>query len=174
MRRLIPLGFGAFILFSVVVAAADGDWAYWRGAAATGMARGDAPIKWNDTQGVRWKATIPGRGFSSPVVWGDRIFLTTAVPADAAAAKRGLVEHRFLVQCYDRATGKVLWEQVARTETPHELAHPTYGSFASNAPITDGKYIYAFFGSRGLYAYTMDGQPVWQKDFGQLRMNRSP
>jgi outer membrane protein assembly factor BamB len=173
MRRFITLGLGAFILFNVVdvvLRAADGDWAYWRGADATGMARGDAPLTWSDTQNIRWKVSIPGRGFSSPVVWGDRIFLTTAVPGDAAAARRGLVEHRFVVQCYDRKSGKILWERVATTDTPHELAHPTYGSFASNAPVTDGKYVYAFFGSRGLHAFTIDGQPVWQKDFGRLRM----
>ena len=170
MQRFITLGLAGFILFNVVVAAADGDWAYWRGASATGMARGDAPTTWSDTQGVRWKATVPGRGFSSPVVWGDRIFLTTAVPNDAATARAGLVEHRFVVHCYDRKTGKLLWERVAKTDTPHEPAHPTYGSFASNSPITDGKHVYAFFGSRGLHAFTIDGQPVWQKDFGRLRM----
>ena len=181
MRRFITLGLTGFILFNVVVAAADGDWAYWRGASATGMARGDAPTAWSDTQGVRWKATVPGRGFSSPVVWGDRIFLTTAIPGGevrlkpdtttaTAAPRSGLVEHRFVVHCYDRKTGKLLWERVAKTDTPHEPAHPTYGSFASNSPITDGKHVYAFFGSRGLHAFTIDGQPVWQKDFGQLRM----
>jgi outer membrane protein assembly factor BamB len=169
MRRFITLGLTGFILFNAVIAAADGDWAYWRGADATGMARGDAPTTWSDTQGVRWKATVPGRGFSSPVVWGDRIFLTTAVPSDAGA-RAGLVEHRFLVHCYDRKTGKLLWERVANTGTPHEPAHPTYGSFASNSPITDGKHVYAFFGSRGLHAFTIDGQPVWQRDFGPLRM----
>jgi outer membrane protein assembly factor BamB len=170
MKRLLAAGFPAFILLTVLVAAADGDWAYWRGAHADGMARGDAPLRWSDTEGIGWKATVPGRGFSSPVVWGDRIFLTTAVPADPAAARARLVEHRFVVLCYDRKTGKLLWERVARTETPHELAHPTYGSFASNSPVTDGKHVYAFFGSRGLYAYTLDGQLTWQKDFGRLSM----
>ena len=98
------------------------------------------------------------------------------LPHDSRADRRGyrrerrLVEHRFVVLCYDRKTGKLLWERVAKTDTPHEPHHPTYGSFASNSPITDGKHVYAFFGSRGLHAFTIDGQPVWQKDFGQLRM----
>ena len=153
-----------------LVAAADGDWGYWRGPDATGVARGDAPLTWSDTQGVRWKTNVPGRGFSSPVVWGDRIFLTTAIPADEAAAKSRLVEHRFVVYCYDRRDGKVIWERVAKTATPHESHHPTYGSFASNSPVTDGTHVFAYFGSRGLYAYTMDGELVWQKDFGPLRM----
>lgn len=166
----------AFLLCAAVLAiawplrAVDGDWMYWRGPDATGMARGDAPLRWSDTEGIKWKANVPGRGFSSPVISGDRIFLTTAIPNDAEAAKAGLVEHRFVVLCYDRATGTVLWERVAKTATPHELHHPSYGSFASNSPVTDGTHVFAFFGSRGLYAYTMDGQLVWQKDFGLLRM----
>jgi outer membrane protein assembly factor BamB len=170
MKRIVSCGLTALILFTTFAVAADGDWPYWRGPEATGMARGDAPLRWSDTENIRWRATIPGRGFSSPVVWGDRIFLTTAVPSDAAAARARLVEHRFVVLCVDRKTGKVVWERVARTETPHELAHPTYGSFASNSPVTDGRHVYAFFGSRGLFAYTLDGQPVWQKDFGRLTM----
>jgi hypothetical protein len=169
----------AFLLCAAVLAiawplrAVDGDWMYWRGPDATGMARGDAPLRWSDTEGIKWKANVPGRGFSSPVISGDRVFLTTAIPNDAEAAKAGLVEHRFVVLCYDRATGKLLWERVAKTATPHELHHPSYGSFASNSPVTDGTHVFAFFGSRGLYAYTMDGQLVWQKDFGLLRMYMS-
>jgi outer membrane protein assembly factor BamB len=170
MRRIFTLSLTVFILYEAFPRAADGDWAYWRGPNATGVARGDAPLRWSDTDNIRWKATIPGRGFSSPVVWGARIFLTTAVPSDAAAAKARLVEHRFIVQCLDRNTGKLLWERVVKTDVPHEPYHSTYGSFASNSPVTDGKHVYAFFGSRGLYAFTIDGQPVWQKDFGQLRM----
>jgi outer membrane protein assembly factor BamB len=166
MRRLTFLF--AFLLGSLV-AASEGDWAYWRGPEATGMGRGDPRLHWSDTEGIRWKASIPGRGISSPVVWGDRIFLTTAVPTDAAATGR-LVEHRFVVLCYDRKTGKLIWERVARTETPHESYHTTYGSFASNSPVTDGTHVYAFFGSRGLYAYTLDGRLAWEKQFGPLTM----
>ena len=160
-----------FVCGSTILAT-DGDWAYWRGPNADGMARGDAPLRWSDTERIRWKVTVPGRGHSSPVVWGDRIFLTTAVPATAAdaPARNRLVEHRFLVLCYDRKTGRLLWDRVAKVDTPHESYHPTYGSFASNSPVTDGRHVYAFFGSRGLYAYTLDGKPVWQKDFGRLAM----
>lgn len=162
----------AFAGISAVVTAADGDWAYWRGPKADGMAVGDARLRWSDTEGIRWKVTVPGKGHSSPVVWGDRIFLTTAVPTTAAgaAATGRLVEHRFVVLCYDRKTGALRWERVARVETPHEPHHSTYGSFASNSPVTDGRHVYAFFGSRGLHAYTLDGQLAWQKDFGRLTM----
>jgi outer membrane protein assembly factor BamB len=156
---------------------AAADWPRWRGPEADGMARGDAPLRWSDQERIAWKATIPGKGHSSPVVWGDRVFVTTAVPSTASAsdAQRAIgsgsvPEHRFMLLCLDRKTGKVLWERVARVETPHESHHPMYGSFASNSPITDGQHVIAFFGSRGLFAYTLDGTPAWEKDFGQLRM----
>jgi outer membrane protein assembly factor BamB len=133
------------------------------------MARGDAPLRWSDSEHVAWKVPVPGRGHSSPVVWGNRIFVTTAVPT-GPVTPGVLQEHRFVLFCYDRATGKVLWERVARVATPHQTYHAQYGSFASNSPVTDGTHVYAFFGSRGLYAYTLQGELAWQKEFGQLRM----
>jgi outer membrane protein assembly factor BamB len=170
-------------------AASEGDWAYWRGPAADGMAVGDAPLHWSDTQNVRWKTDIPGRGNSSPVIWGDKIFLTTAIKTGSADVKEEpaappapgakprlstpgpQAEHDFVVLCLDRKTGKILWRQTATTATPHEGYHPTYGSFASNSPVTDGKHVYAFFGSRGMYCYDMKGKLIWKKDFGvQMRM----
>ena len=123
-------------------AANESYWPYWRGPAADGMAVGDAPLNWSDTQNVKWKADIPGRGSSSPVIWGDRIFVTTAIPTGAPAkteAKqeapatpapkfgRGMgfggpppVEQNFVVLCFDRETGKELWRRTATTATPHE------------------------------------------------------
>jgi outer membrane protein assembly factor BamB len=161
---------------------AQAEWRQWRGPFFTGMAAGDAPLMWNDATNVRWKVEIPGRGHSSPIVSGNRIFLTTAIPtgnktetpAPAEGGGRGGpgggagvgVEHRFEVLALDRTTGKILWQKTATTATPHEGYHRNYGSFASNSPATDGKRVYAFFGSRGLYAYDVDGRPLWQKDFG--------
>ena len=162
----------AALAFVSASAAADSDWPHWRGPNDDGMARGDAPLRWSDDEHIAWKATGPGRGHSSPVVWGARIFLTTAVPTSAADARRSLVEHKFMVLCYDRKTGKLLWEKVARVATPHQAAHAQYGSFASNSPITDGQHLWAFFGSRGLYCYTLAGDLLWQKDFGTLNMFR--
>jgi len=160
-------------------------WPQWRGPFFNGMARGDAPTSWSDTNNIKWKADIPGRGFSTPVIWGDRIFLTTAVPtgkpapaaanpapADAANQRRGpggeavpQPEQKFEVLCLDRKTGKLLWQRTAKIAIPHEGYHRAYGSFASNSPATDGKYVYAFFGSRGLYCYDFNGKLIWQKDF---------
>jgi outer membrane protein assembly factor BamB len=146
-------------------------WFQWRGPMNNGVAPGPAPLAWSDSSNVAWKVAIPGRGHSSPVVWGDRIFVTTAIPAEGATG--GLVEHRFVVMAIDRATGKTAWEQTATTATPHEMHHHQYGSFASNSPVTDGKRVYASFGSRGLYVYDMNGKEIWRKDFGvKLQMFR--
>ena len=156
------------------------NWFQWRGPMNNGVAVGDAPSTWSDTSNVAWRVAIPGRGHSSPVVWGDRIFITTAIPtgtvppaAPAAQGGRGrgrdaapLVEHRFVVMALDRATGKVVWEQTATTGTPHEPHHFQYGSFASNSPVTDGRRVYASFGSQGLFVYDMNGKQLWKKDFG--------
>ena len=177
-----------FGIYAAGIAPEGGNWPYWRGPAADGMAVGDAPLHWSDTHNVRWKTDIPGRGNSSPVVWGDQIFLTTAIrtgpaptpePPPAPAPKPGRmgmssgppVEHNFDVLCLDRKSGKIIWQRTAKTATPHEGYHNTYGSFASNSPVTDGKHVYVFFGSRGIYCYDMKGNLVWQKDYGvQLRM----
>lgn len=166
--RLGTWGPIAVILLQVVTLAAA-DWPHWRGPNHDGMARGDAPLHWSDTEHVAWKAEVPGRGLSSPVVSGDRVFVTTAVPTGPAVAG-ALPEHRFMVLCFDRKTGKLLWEKVARVATPHQRHHAKYGSFASNSPVTDGTHVIASFGSRGVYAYTVKGDLVWQKDLGQLQM----
>jgi outer membrane protein assembly factor BamB len=180
------------LLFGFALFAAQDDWAQWRGPNNDGMARGDAPHEWSDTKNIAWRAAIPGRGNSSPVLWGDKIFLTTAVPTDATTATtpptatsaaqerrqgRGPGgganagrEHRFVVMCLDRRSGKVLWERVAKVATPHEGYHHQYGSFASNTPVTDGKHVYAFFGSRGIYCYDLNGKLVWEKAFQPMRM----
>jgi len=160
----------AFGILAAGFAADETFWPYWRGAAADGMAAGDAPVNWSDTKNVLWKTDIPGLGNSSPIVWGDQVFLTTAIPADGAGAG-ALVENKFDVISLDRKTGKILWQQTAKTAVPHEGSHQTYGSFASNSPVTDGKLVYAFFGSRGVYCYDPKGKLIWQKDYNiQMRM----
>ncbi|MEI6667303.1 MAG: PQQ-binding-like beta-propeller repeat protein [Acidobacteriota bacterium] len=192
--RSTRIGYAALGLAGILAVCLTGDmlaqtanWPYWRGPAADGMAVGDAPVQWTDTQNVAWRTEIPGLGHSSPIVWGDRLFLTTAIPtggAPAAAAApapaaganphaspTALVEHKFDVLCLDRKTGKILWQRTAKTAVPHEAGHSQYGSFASNSPVTDGKFVYAFFGSRGMYCYDFDGKLIWEKDFGvQMRM----
>jgi outer membrane protein assembly factor BamB len=159
--------------------AGQANWPQWRGPALNGVVPGDAPLEWSDSRNVSWKIEIPGRGYSSPIVWGDKLFLTTAVPtgkgsgpADAGGGRgpggnAGVDEHRFVVMAFDRVSGKPLWQHTAATATPHEGYHRIYGSFASNNPATDGRHVYAFFGSQGLFAYDMNGKPVWKRDFNQ-------
>ncbi|HSE36688.1 MAG TPA: PQQ-binding-like beta-propeller repeat protein, partial [Blastocatellia bacterium] len=180
------------LLLGFALLTAQNDWPQWRGLNNDGMARGDAPHEWSDTKNVAWRVAIPGRGNSSPVIWGDKIFLTTAVPTGAATPdatatatqsaepqrqRRGPGgganagrEHKFVVMCLDRRNGKVLWERVAKVATPHEGYHHNYGSFASNTPVTDGKHVYAFFGSRGIYCYDLNGKLIWEKAFQPMRM----
>jgi outer membrane protein assembly factor BamB len=174
----------ALALFSsaILSAATTPEWPQWRGPFNTGMAVGDAPLRWDDRTNVRWTLPIPGRGHSTPVVAGDRLFLTTAVPTGrgtppvtagraGGGADAGL-EHRFEVIAVDRSTGRVAWQRTATVATPHEGYHRVYGSFASNSPATDGTRVFAFFGSRGLYAYDLSGTLLWQKDFGvRMRMD---
>jgi len=175
--------FAVLVLATTFVAGATpAEWPQWRGPFNTGMAEGDAPLHWDDTRNVRWKLAIPGRGHSTPVVAGNRLFVTTAVPTGkvmrpAARSRAGGgaddgLEHRFEVIAVDRQRGTIAWQRTATVATPHEGYHGVYGSFASNSPVTDGSRVFAFFGSRGLYAYDLDGTLLWKKDFGvRMRMD---
>jgi outer membrane protein assembly factor BamB len=159
--------------------AAEGFWPQWRGPYATGVSkRADPPDEWSETKNVRWKIEIPGRGSGSPVIWGDRVFVLSAVPqgVDTAAAHepRGMMTprlvHRYVVMAINRADGKVVWQQTARETAPSEGSHQDNGTFASSSAVTDGQHVIASFESQGLYAYDMNGTPVWEKDLGDKQM----
>ncbi len=154
----------ALLSGSLPTARAD-DWAHWRGPLGNGVAP-DArpPLGFGADSHVRWKTEIPGRGSSSPVVQGDRVFVTTAVPS---ADDPDTFDFRLL--CLDRATGKERWSRTAVTAKPHEGTHQTNG-FASASPCTDGRHVWAHFGSRGLFCFTIDGEPVWNRDFGDMHV----
>ena len=161
--------------------AAERFWAQWRGPYSTGTSKyARPPLEWSETKNIRWKISIPGRGSASPVVWGDRLFLLTAVPVGVSGAAehapRGGAQprevHRFMVLAIDRRTGKVIWERTAREERPHEASHPDNGTWASSSAITDGQRVYAWFESQGLFAYDMDGKLLWEKDLGDKRMRQ--
>jgi len=160
--------------------AAIRNWPQWRGPQANGVApQADPPITWSETNNVRWKLALPGKGHSSSIVWGERIFLTAAVPIgsaqkpvyDNAPGTHDNVpvthHHQFVVFAIHRQDGRILWKKVLREEFPHEGGHET-GSLASNSPVTDGERLYAFFGSRGLYCLDLDGEVKWQKDLGRM------
>lgn len=176
------------------------NWHHWRGPLANGVApHADPPVTWDETTHIKWKVAIPGSGNSTPIVWEDRIYLTTAVdtqrPADAAAAsasepaaregdappRRGggmfgvrqpTTVYQFLVLCLDRQSGRVVWQQVVTETLPHEGHHPDHG-FASSSPTTDGKFLYVSFGSRGIYCLDLDGNVLWRRDLGQMRTRNS-
>jgi len=159
--------------------AAERFWPQWRGPFATGVSRSATPpAEWSETKNIRWKVEIPGRGSSSPVIWDDRMFVLSAVPlgldAAAAHAPRGAVQprdrYRFVVLAIDRRTGKTIWERTAREEQPHEATHGDNGTYASSSAITDGRRVYAWFESQGMYVYDMDGTLLWSKDLGDKKM----
>ena len=152
-------------LLSTSASFAD-NWPHWRGVNGNGAANANPPTEWSDTKNVKWKVRIPGRGSGSPVIWENQVFVVTAVPAGGGGRTPRL---DFKLLCFDRATGKQMWEKTAISTTPHEGTHDTNG-FASASPCTDGKHVYAHFGSRGLYCYTLGGDLKWKRDdFGKMR-----
>ena len=158
---------------------AERSWGQWRGPYAKGVSNtANPPTRWSESQNILWKVVVPGRGSSSPVVWGDRVYVTTAVPVgvagDAQHQPRGGLPargtHRFMVMALDRATGRTVWEHTATEQEPHEAAHFDNGTWASGSPITDGQRLVAYFESFGLYVFDMRGTLLWQKDLGDKRM----
>lgn len=166
-----------------------GFWPQWRGPMATGAAvKGNPPVQFSETQNLKWKTAIPGKGHATPVVWGDKIIVQTAVATGekATAASGGAQSqgggpmaatqteyiHEFRVVLVDRGTGKIIWQTTVARELPLEGTHEL-GSWASNSPCTDGEFIYAYFGSRGIHCLDFEGNIVWQKDFGQLEKHMS-
>jgi outer membrane protein assembly factor BamB len=180
----VSLAAGAGSLLPALVAqkGADEFWPQWRGPQMSGVsASATPPGEWSESKNVRWKIEIPGRGSASPVVWGDRVFVLTAVPAagdvgDPHAPRGGLPVrgvHRFVIMAINRKDGRVVWQQTAREAEPHEASHNDNGTWASSSAITDGEHVIAPFESQGIYAYDMNGKLVWQKDLGDKYMRNT-
>lgn len=156
------------------LAAFADNWGHWRGPDGNGAAlNASPPTEWSASKNIQWKVAVPGNGSSSPVVWDDRIFITTAVEVDGSSGAplrgRGLPELEFRLLCFHRGDGRLLWSRTATAASPHEGTHETNG-FASASPCTDGRLVFAHFGSRGLHCYTMDGDLKWSRtDFGKMR-----
>jgi outer membrane protein assembly factor BamB len=157
----------------------------FRGPRGDGVAHGaNLPNTWSATSNIMWSCPIPGKGWSSPIVWGDRIFVTSAAgagPVEPPPAKLGSVAehvrgvtatdvHRYLLHCVDWRSGKLLWSRVAHEGVPPGPIHPK-GSHASETPVTDGERVYAYFGGVGLYCYDLDGRALWSRQWGSFKMD---
>jgi len=156
-------------------------WGQWRGPLATGEAPlADPPLTWSESENVRWKTLLPGPGHASPIVWGERVYVTCAVPfgepvgpfVDDAPGTHDSVPvtqaHRFLAVALERASGKELWQVELAGAVPHEGGHVT-GSYASASPATDGTVVIVSFGSRGLFALDPAGTVLWRRELGRMQ-----
>jgi outer membrane protein assembly factor BamB len=174
MTCFLPIGPNA------LPSAGENSWPQWRGPLGTGVApHAQPPVEWSETKNIRWKIALPGKGHSTPIIWEDRIFLTTAIPFGGPVKPRipsrpgahdnlGLTHHHeYAVLAVSRQTGKILWQQTVHKDLPHEAGHIT-ASLASGSPVTDGQLVFAFFGSRGLYCLDVEGKLLWKKDLGEM------
>ncbi len=196
MKRIVTI----FICFCAIttfmwgtdaLSETDRYWHQWRGPEASGVAPdADPPIEWSETKNVRWKIEIPGQGHATPIVWDNTVFVTSAVETNkqielepieeeprrrrgrrGGRSNRPSTVHKFVLFAINRTDGTIRWQQTAREEVPHEGTHQT-GSWAANSPVTDGEHVYAYFGSRGLYCYDMQGNLQWAKDLGNMSTRR--
>lgn len=158
------------------------NWPQFRGPEARGVADGDAlPDQWTATENVAWKTDIPGRGWSSPIVWGNRVFLTTVVnQGESETPKKGLYfggnrmtapesVHQWKIYCLDLETGQVLWERQVREGKPPAPIH-LKNSYASETPVTDGERVYVYFGNLGVWCFDFSGNAVWTKELEPHKM----
>ena len=184
----------ACLLSLILQASTFGDsfadnWHQWRGSNATGVSStADPPIVWSEGQNIKWKVAIEGQGTTTPIIWGDKVFVLTAIntgikdpsipdPEDQPKTnffdiKRPNAQHAYVVLCLDRNSGKEVWRQVATTKIPHEGAHND-NDFASASPTTDGERLYCWFGSAGMFCYDLDGKKLWERDLGEAKVGSS-
>jgi outer membrane protein assembly factor BamB len=164
------------------------NWSQWRGPEGTGLSNETGlPIEWGAGKNIKWSAAIPGQGHSSPIVWGNKVFLTTDIEGETVAGAKAVEhklggkvfvhpdsvganrKHTFKLLCFDRGTGKALWEQTAYQGTVYDDRHRK-GSYAAPTPATDGDRVYAWFGGEGdgLYCYDSDGKLIWKTAVGKI------
>jgi outer membrane protein assembly factor BamB len=183
----LPLIAMAFSVLSIMPLKgySQDNWPSWRGADGSGVAyTGKIPMEFGESKNLVWKTELPGKGHSTPVVWEDMMFLTTAVstgivpegvekvPDEELRTGQTQYIHKYLVYAINRNNGEIIWETQVKEEYPLERTH-SLGSWASNSPVTDGQNLYAYFGSRGLFCLDFDGKVLWEKDFGQMEKVRS-
>lgn len=199
----------SFLVPTVNAEEPDGQWLTWRGPQNSGASStANPPTQWSTEKNVRWKAELPGKGSSTPIVVDGKVIVLTAVKTDRVQEKSDAVApagrgagrdpdgggngpgrggpggrggqrggggnrelpmnyYKFMVLAFDQKTGSKLWETVATEQVPHEAGHGT-NNFASFSPATDGKNLYVFFGSRGVFAFDLQGKKLWEKDLGDM------
>ncbi len=166
------------------------NWPQWRGPDGTGVApNSNPPLEWSEDKNIRWKIQVPGKGLASPVIWDNMVFILTAIQSDQGGNLKEEEEVlepqqrrrrffggqrakptaviKFTVLAINRKDGSITWQHSPREQVPHERTHPD-GSWASNSAVTDGKHVFADFGSNGLYCYDMKGNLKWEKDLGDM------
>ena len=162
------------------------NWAQWRGPYDNSVApAGNPPLEWSESSNVKWKSEIPGVGHATPIVWKDQIILLSAVQTDQKAKPEEKGEsqdwmnprsteyiHKFVVISVDRNSGQIQWQTTVREELPYSHTHE-FGSWASNSPVCDGEFIYAYFGSHGLYCLDLQGNLIWERDLGRMEKHMS-
>jgi outer membrane protein assembly factor BamB len=177
---LVKLACSLMICMCVVVETMAQNWSSFRGPKASGVAEvKSSPTRWNaeKAQNIRWKTPIPGLGHSSPIIWADKIFLTTAISSEGKttfAPKDGGIDlakddavHSWRLYCLDKNTGRIVWERTAHQGVPRARRH-VKASQANPTPVTDGRYVVALMNSEGLFAYDLNGKFLWKKDLGVL------
>ena len=167
----------------------ENNWAQWRGPNDNSVAPGgNPPLEWSETSNIKWKPEIPGVGHATPIIWEDQIILLSAVKTDQKVEPDTTGEeleerdwmnpkstdyiHKFVVISVDRSSGKIRWQTIVREELPYSHTHE-FGSWASNSPVTDGEFIYAYFGSHGLYCLNFQGEILWERDLGRMEKHMS-
>ena len=186
MKRIAILTLCIFALAVIAAIASqpvgfEKNWHHWRGPHATGVAvDANPPTTWSETENIRWKVAIPGTGHAAPIVWEDKIFIQTAIegkeekkesedtnPFSGFFQRDSGPKYKFDLLAINRNDGSILWQKTLREINPHEGTHRD-ATYASNSPVTDGEFIYAYFGSRGLYCVDMMGNVKWEKDVGTM------
>jgi len=181
--------------FNTLAQSRDGfsNWPQWRGPQGMGVSEEkNLPVEWGADKNIVWKTALPGRGHSSPIVWDNKIFLTTSIEGEVVPGAKavhhvrkgetwvhpdsvaGDRKHTLKVLCLDRDSGKILWERTAYEGLVYDDRHRK-NSYASSTPVTDGKFVYAFFEAEGLYCYDFDGKLIWKTDVGKIaKMGMGP
>jgi outer membrane protein assembly factor BamB len=177
------------LLFTALPASA-GDWPQFRGPQSSGLASAlELPTSWSADENLSWSVEIPGAGWASPIIWEDRVFISTAVLDPATAPKKSAREwdddddeeeeeepreppttvYSWELYSLDRETGEILWKQVAHEGNPRHHTHES-NTYATETPVTDGEYVYVYFGMVGVFCYDLQGNPIWEKDMEAVPM----